>query len=99
MEQLFTFNPSMTHPFLTYAENTQISNVKVLQLIDELRKGLSEEDNLQEVNQECKLYSQKQKNVMTCYCILLYIQCLAYISVEHELYDLFLNNWIAISAF
>ena len=70
---MFNFTPNMTHPFLRYAENAHIGNQKVLRLIDDLRHGLSEEDQIQSLEQKNRLYTQKQKNVMTCYCIMLYI--------------------------
>ena len=90
---MFNFTPSMTHPFLRYAENAHIANKKVLRLIDDLRQGLSEEDMIQSPEQKNRLFAQKQKNVMTCYCIMLYVQCLAYYSTNDNPYDRFLNNW------
>lgn len=90
---MFNFNPSMTHPFLKYAENTPISNEKVLLLIDDLRQGLSEEDMLKTQDETNRLYSQMHKNVLTCYCIMLHIQCLADISDDRELYDRFIHDW------
>lgn len=93
MKQMFNFTTSMTHPFLKYAENAHLTNRKVIQLIDDLRNGLSEEDAIQSQKEPYRLSAQKQKNIMTCYCIMLYIQCLAYFSDEHERYDRFINNW------
>ena len=46
MNPSFIFYPDMTHTFLSYAEKTNVSNQKVLLLIDDLRRGLSEEDLL-----------------------------------------------------
>lgn len=46
MHQSFNFTPSMAHTFLRYAEEIKVSNQKVLLLIDDLKKGLSEEDHL-----------------------------------------------------
>ena len=90
---MFNFTPSMTHPFLRYAENAHIVNQKVLRLIDDLRQGLSEEDQIQSPEQKNRLYAQKQKNVMTCYCIMLYVQCLAYLSDNGNSYNRFINDW------
>ncbi len=96
MDQSFYFNTSMTHSFLRYAENTHIMNEKVQVLIDDLRKGLREEDQLQA--QYGKLNSQKQKNVLICQCIMLHVQCLADISDDSEPYDRFMNGWNSIAA-
>ena len=93
MEQMLNFTANMTHPFLKYAENAHLNNQKVLQLIDDLRNGLSEEDVIQSQKEPYRLISQKQKNVMTCYCIMIYIQYLAYFSDNPKLYDRFINNW------
>lgn len=93
MKQMFNFTPSMTHPFLRYAENAHVGNQQVLRLIDDLRQGLSEEDQIQSQEQKNRLYAQKQKNVMTCYCIMLYIQCLANLSANSNPYDRFIDNW------
>ena len=93
MKQMFDLSPSMTHPFLKYAESAQIDNEKVLRLIDELRAGLSEEDSLQRQDPRNRLYFQKQKNVMTCYCILLHVLCLADLSDNREPYDCFIDGW------
>ena len=90
---MFNFTPSMTHPFLRYAENAHIVNQKVLRLIDDLRKGLSEENQIQSQEQKNRLYAQKQKNVLTCYCIMLYIQCLANLSANDNPYDRFIDDW------
>ena len=90
---MLNFTPSMTHPFLKFAENAHIANRKVLQLIDDLRNGLSEEELIQSQKQTNRLFTQKQKNVMTCYCIMLHIQCLAYMSDHRKLYDHFINEW------
>ena len=90
---MLNFTPSMTHPFLKFAENAHFVNQMVLQLIDELRKGLSEEDMIQNQKQTNRLFTQKQKNVMTCYCIMLHVQCLANMSDNHELYDHFISEW------
>lgn len=98
MDQTFYFNTSMTHSFLRYAENTHIMNEKVQVLIDDLRKGLREEDQLQGQTPTNKLNSQKQKNVMLCYCIMLHVQCLADICDNHELYDQFIDDWHLLSA-
>lgn len=96
MDQSFYFNTSVTHSFLRYAENTHIMNEKVQVLIDDLRKGLREEDQLQA--QYGKLNSQKQKNVLICQCIMLHVQCLADISDDSEPYDRFMNGWNSIAA-
>ena len=97
MDQTFYFNTSMTHSFLRYAESTHIKNEKVQLLIDDLRRGLLVEDHLQ--NQDTlKLNSQKQKNVMLCYCIMLHVQCLADISDNCEFYNSFINDWNLLSA-
>lgn len=93
MNQLLNFIPSMTRPFLRFAESAHICNQKVLRLIDDLRQGLSEEDMIQSQDQTIRLYSQRQKNVMTCYCIMLYVQCLANFSAKGNLYDRFINDW------
>ena len=93
MKQMFNFTPNMTHPFLRYAENAHIGNQKVLRLIDDLRQGLSEEDMIQSPEQKNRQFAQKQKNVMTCYCIMLYVQCLANLSAKGDLYDRFINDW------
>lgn len=98
MHQSFIFNPSMTHTFLRYAEKTMVTNQKVLLLIDDLRRGLSEEDQLNGQNQYYKWKSQKQKNVLICQCIMLHIQCLADISDDSEPYDRFVNGWNRIAA-
>ena len=90
---MFNFTPSMTHPFLRYAENAHIGNQKVLRLIDDLRQGLSEDDQIQSPEQKNRLYAQMQKNVMTCYCIMLYVQCLAYLSDNGNPYNRFINDW------
>ena len=94
---MLNLTPSMTHPFLKFAENAHIVNQMVLQLIDELRRGLSEEEMIQSRKQTNRLFTQKQKNVMTCYCIMLHIQCLAYNSDNYELYDHFINEWKSMS--
>lgn len=93
MKQMFNFTPSMTHPFLRYAENAHVGNQKVLRLIDDLRQGLSEENQIQSQEQKNRLYAQKQKNVMTCYCIMLYIQCLANLSTDNNSYNRFIDDW------
>ena len=93
MKPMLNFTPSMTHPFLKFAENAHIVNQMVLQLIDELRMGLSEEEMIQNQKQTNRLYYQEQKNVMTCYCIMLHIQCLAYMSDNNEQYNHFINEW------
>ena len=98
MDQTFYFNARMTHSFLRYAENTHISNQKVLVLIDNLRKGLSEEDMLQKQGLTEKLNFCIRKNVRTCSCIILHVQCLADISDDSEPYDRFMNGWNTISA-
>lgn len=98
MNQTFYFNARMTHTFLRYAENSHIGNKKVLLLIDNLRKGLSEEEKLKEQGQTDKLYSSIRKNVKTCSCIMLHVQCLADISDNHEPYDRFINDWSNIMA-
>lgn len=98
MHQSFTFNPSMTHTFLRYAEKTMVTNQKVLLLIDDLRRGLSVEDQLLGQSQYYKWKSQKQKNVLICQCIMLHIQCLADISDDSEPYDRFVNGWNRIAA-
>ena len=93
MKQMLNFTPNMTRPFLRYAENAHIGNQKVLRLIDELRQGLSDEDMIQSPEQKNRLLAQKQKNVMTCYCIMLYVECLANFSANNNPYDRFINNW------
>ncbi len=98
MHQPFIFNPSMVHTFLRYAEGTKVSNQRVLLLIDDLRRGLSEEDQLNGQTQYYRWNSQKQKNVMICQCIMLHIQCLADISDDREPYDRFVNGWNRIAA-
>ena len=98
MYQSFHFNSNMTHTFLRYEEKTNISNQRVLLLIDDLRKGLSEEDLLKGQAQYSKLNSQKQKNVLICQCIILHVQCLADISDDSEPYDRFMNGWNSIAA-
>ena len=98
MYQSFHFNSNMTHTFLRYAEKTNISNQKVLLLIDDLRKGLSEEDMLKGQAQYSKLNSQKQMNVLICQCIILHVQCLADISDDSEPYDRFMTGWNLIAA-
>ena len=90
---MFNFTPNMTRPFLRYAENAHIGNQKVLRLIDDLRQGLSDEDMIQSPEQKNRLLAQKQKNVMTCYCIMLYVECLANFSANNNPYDRFINNW------
>lgn len=95
MNQMFDFSPSTTVPFLRYAENAHFVNEKVLHLIEDLRAGLSEEKQLQEKEQQPdrRLYFQRQKNIMTCYCILLHVQCLADLSENDEQYVRFLDGW------
>ena len=93
MKQMLNFTPNMTRPFLRYAENAHIGNQKVLRLIDDLRQGLSDEDMIQSPEQKNRLFAQKQKNVMTCYCIMLYVECLANLSANNNPYDRFINNW------
>ena len=98
MHQSFNFTPSMAHTFLRYAEETKVSNQKVLLLIDDLKKGLSEEDHLKGLAQYYKWNSQKQKNVLICQCIMIRIQCLADISHDTEPYQRFMNDWNLIAA-
>ena len=98
MKQMLNFTPNMTRPFLRYTENAHIGNQKVLRLIDELRQGLSDEDMIQSPEQKNRLLAQKQKNVMTCYCIMLYVECLANFSANNNPYDRFINNWINVSS-
>ena len=88
----------MAHTFLRYAEETKVSNQKVLLLIDDLRRGLSVEDQLKGRSQYNKWNSQKQKNVLTCECIMLHIQTLADISDDSEPYERFINGWNRIAA-
>lgn len=95
---MFDFSPNTTHTFLEYAENAHLSNEKVLQLIDDLRDGLSREETLQSCDHAYRLYTQKQKNVMTCYCIMLHVLCLADLSEDREQYDQFLGGWNTFSA-
>lgn len=98
MHQSFNFTPSMAHTFLRYAEEIKVSNQKVLLLIDDLKKGLSEEDQLKGQAQYYKWNSQKQKNVLICQCIMIRIQCLADISYNSEPYQRFMNGWNLIAA-
>lgn len=98
MDQTFYFNARMTHSFLRYAENTHISNQKVLVLIDNLRKGLSEEDMLQKQGDTDKLHFAVRKNVKTCCCIMLHVQCLADLAEDSTPYDRFIQDWSNTSA-
>ena len=98
MYQSFSFNSSMTHAFLRYAEKATVINQRILLLIDDLRKGLSMEDLLQVQDQRSKWHSQKQKNVLICQSIMLHIQCLADISDDSEPYEIFMKVWNDIAA-
>lgn len=93
MEQSLLINEGMTHSFLRYAENTHISNQKVLLLIDNLRKGISEEDMLKEQGFYDELRSQVRANVKTCCCIMLHVACLMDTRDDNEQYVNFINNW------
>ena len=98
MNPSFIFYPDMTHTFLSYAEKTNVSNQKVLLLIDNLRRGLSEEDLLKKQAKYIKWNFQKQKNLLTCQCIMIRIQCLANLSAKGNLYGHFINDWNLIAA-
>ena len=63
MDQTLYFNDSMTQTFLRYAEHTHISNQKVLLLIDNLKKGLSEENILKGKGQIDKLRKVISQNI------------------------------------
>lgn len=98
MDQTFNFNARMTHAFLRYAENTHIGNQKVLMLIDSLRKGLSEEEVLKKQGLTEKLKVMIRKNIRTCGCIMLHVQCLADLAEDSTPYDRFVNGWSCIAA-
>lgn len=98
MNQTFYFTARMTHAFLRYAESVHLGNQKVLLLIDNLRKGLTEEEMLLEQGYTEKLKLSIRKNVRTCGCIMLHVQCLGDLAENHEPYDRFLNGWSKITA-
>lgn len=98
MNQISHFDVSMTHSFLSYAESMPVSNQKVQVLIDDLRKGLIEEKMLEGQDEKNRLFSQRQKNVLLCQCILLHVQCLADVSDNNEQYNRFINDWNDIAA-
>ena len=93
MNQSFFINSGMTHTFLSYAVNMPISNQKVLQLIDDLRLGLTEEDALQSQGQAEQLELRMNENVKVCGRIMLHVQCLMDISDDREQYVNFFNSW------
>lgn len=98
MDQTLYFNDSMTQTFLRYAEHTHISNQKVLLLIDNLKKGLSEENILKGKGQIDKLRKVISQNIRTCYCIMLHVQILADLAEDSTPYDRFVNGWLSIAA-
>ena len=98
MEQTFYFNAEMTRTFLRYAEATQISNQKVLLLIDDLRKGLSVEEMLEKQGSMKQLHASISQNVRTCYRIMFHVLFLADLADDRSPYDRFMNGWNTISA-
>jgi len=93
MDQTFYISSSMMHTFLKYVEHMHFRDQKVLLLIDNLEKGLSEEEKLQKQGQTDKLKFRVCKNIKTCYCIMLHVQCLMDISDDCQQYANFINNW------
>lgn len=83
----------MTHSFLRYAESMPMGNQKVQVLIDDLRKGLSEEDLLQQQEQDEKLRQRIGLNIKICYCIMFHVACQRDIHQDDMQYVNFINNW------